>query len=338
MLRDLSDYKIQFISIFLMAFLGVFIFAGVGGEALSLEENANNYYQDTNLADGWIYASNIDDDFVDKVNNLSPTTQSERQMVVTSQADFSNNPDVELHFIDDNEISKFYAAERDDFNSDDGDGVWLDKNFADAKGLKVGDNISFEFNGMEIEKKIKGLGYSPEYVYNIPYYGIKPDHNELGFAYMSYKAFPTDNVPYNVLNVKFDGDAKEYNNLLDEVLGDDYSSFLQKHDHSSVAAYQNMIDQFKMIGNLLPIIFILISMLMLLTSMKRIITHQRTQIGVLKANGFKNRPIMMHYLSYVVIVFLGALMGLILGPIFIHQVAYPPLAEMFVLPYSIVSV
>lgn len=29
-----------------------------------------------------------------------------------------------------------------------------------------------------------------------------------------------------------------------------------RHDHSSVAAYQNMIDQFKMIGNLLPIIFI----------------------------------------------------------------------------------
>lgn len=111
-----------------------------------------------------------------------------------------------------------------------------------------------------------------------------------------------------------------------------------RHDHSSVAAYQNMIDQFKMIGNLLPIIFILISMLMLLTSMKRIITHQRTQIGLLKANGFKNRPIMMHYLSYAVIVFLGAILGLILGPIFIHQVAYPPLAEMFVLPISIVSV
>lgn len=333
MLRDLSDYKIQFISIFLMAFLGVFIFAGVGGEAISLEDNANNYYHDTNLADGWIYASNIDEDFVNKVNDLSPTTQSERQMVVTSQADFSNNPDVELHFIDDNKISKFYAAEGDDFNSNDEDGVWLDKNFAHAKGLKVGDKITFEFNGMEIEKEIRGLGYSPEYVYSVPYYGIKPDHDELGFAYMSYKAFPNENVPYNVLNVKFDGNAKDYNNLLSEVLGDDYSSFLQRHDHSSVAAYQNMIYQFKMIGDLLPIIFILISMLMLLTSMKRIITHQRTQIGVLKANGFKNRPIIMHYLSYALIVFLGALLGLIIGPIFIHQVAYPPLGEMFVLPY-----
>ena len=31
MLRDIAKHKAQFISIFLMAFLGVFVFAGVGG-------------------------------------------------------------------------------------------------------------------------------------------------------------------------------------------------------------------------------------------------------------------------------------------------------------------
>ena len=48
-----------------MAFLGVFVFAGVGGESVGLEVNSNNFYQDTNLADGWIYSANLDTDFVD---------------------------------------------------------------------------------------------------------------------------------------------------------------------------------------------------------------------------------------------------------------------------------
>ncbi len=333
MLRDISNYKIQFISIFLMAFLAVLIFAGVSSEAISLEENVNSYYHDTNLADGWIFATQVDDDFVDAVNDLSPTTQTERQLVLSSKADFNTDPEIKLHFLEDNEISKFHLVEGEEFNLNDEDGVWLDKSFADNKSLKVGDSITFKFNDMEIEKEIKGLVYSPEYVYSLPYYAVKPNHAEYGFAYMSYKAFPMDNVPYNVLNVKFDGDAEKYDALLDEKLGDDYNSFLQKDDHSSVSAYQNMITQLKMIANALPIVFIFISMLMLVTSMKRIITHQRTQIGILKANGFKTRSIMLHYISYCFLVLVGSLLGLILGPIFIHKIAYPPLAKLFALPY-----
>ena len=87
-----------------MAFLGVFVFAGVGGESVGLEVNSNNFYQDTNLADGWIYSANLDNEFVNKVNNLSSTTQSERQLVIDSVGNFSNDPDITLHFVENNTI------------------------------------------------------------------------------------------------------------------------------------------------------------------------------------------------------------------------------------------
>lgn len=144
-----------------MAFLGVFVFAGVGGESVGLEVNSNNYYSDTNLADGWIYSANLNDTFLDEVYGLGPTTQMERQLVMDSVADFSNDPEITLHFVENNTISKFYLMEGEPLNISDDDGVWLDKSFADAKGIKVGDNITFEFNGMKIEKKIRGIGYSP---------------------------------------------------------------------------------------------------------------------------------------------------------------------------------
>ena len=333
MLRDIRKHKTQFLSIFLMAFLGVFVFAGVGGESVGLEVNVEDYYNDTNLADGWIYSANIDDAFLDKVDSLGATTQMERQLVIDSVADFSNDPEIDLHFVENNTISKFYLMKGEPFDIDDEDGVWLDKSFADAKGLNVGDNISFKFEGYELEKEIKGIGYSPEYVYHASKSSVIPDFNKMGFAYMSYKAFPIDTVPYNVLNVKFEGTPENYNELLSDHMDGDYNSFVEQSEHVSVNQFAEEMDQHKMMSDIFPVVFILISMLILLTTMTRIIVHQRTQIGILKASGFKDRSIMFHYVSYGFwLVLAGSVLGLILGPMTLPQLFYPSMSATYKLP------
>ncbi len=333
MLRDIAKHKAQFISIFLMAFLGVFVFAGVGGESVGLEVNVNNFYEDTNLADGWIYSYGINELFMDQVNALGATTQMERQLVVDSVANFSNDPDITLHFVENNTISKFYLLEGEKIDINDSDGVWLDKSFADAKGLKVGDNISFEFEGYEIEKKIRGLGYSPEYVYHASTSSVIPDFNKIGFAYMSYKAFPEDNISYNVLEVKFDGTPENYNDILSYHMDGYYSSFVERSEHTSVSQFADEMDQHRMMGDIFPVVFILIAMLILLTTMTRIITHQRTQIGILKASGFKNSSIILHYISYGFwLVLAGSILGLILGPMTLPQLFYPSMSATYKLP------
>ncbi len=333
MLRDIRKHKAQFLSIFLMAFLGVFVFAGVGGESVGLEVNVNDYYNDTNLADGWIYSININDLFLYQVDCLGATTQMERQLVVDSVADFSNDPEITLHFVENNTISKFYLLQGKPLDIDDKDGVWLDKSFADAKGLKVGDNITFKFEGHEIEKEIKGIGYSPEYVYHASQSSVIPDFSKMGFAYMSYKAFPEDNISYNVLNVKFDGTPENYNDLLSYHMDGYYSSFVERSEHVSVNQFSEEMDQHKMMSGIFPVVFILISMLILLTTMTRIITHQRTQIGILKASGFKDRSIIFHYVSYGFwLVLVGAILGLILGPMTLPQLFYPSMSATYKLP------
>lgn len=333
MLRDIAKHKTQFLSIFLMAFLGVFVFAGVGGESVGLEVSVNDYYDATNLADGWIYSANLDDNFVDKVNNLSPTKDTERQLVIDSIGNFSNDPEITLHFLENNTISKFYLLEGEDVNISDEDGVWLDKSFADAKNLKVGDNISFTFNGVSIEKEIKGLGYSPEYVYHASDSSIIPDFNKMGFAYLSYEAFPLSDVPYNVLLVDFDGSAGNYNDLLSDKLDGDYNSFVEKSENPSVSQFSEEIDQHKMMGDIFPVVFILIALLILLTTMTRIIAHQRTQIGILKAVGYTNKSIIFHYVSYGFwLVLAGAILGLIIGPLTLPNLFYPSMSATYILP------
>ena len=317
-----------------MAFLGVYVFAGFGAESFGFEETASTYYGETNLADGWIYASNIDDDFVNKVNDLSSTKDSERKLIVNSIADFDNDPDITLHFLEDNDISKFYLVKGEEFNLSDGDGVWLDIRFAEAKNLTVGDNISFTFEGMTVEKEIKGLGYSPEHLYQTSDSSMIPDYDKMGFAYLSYEAFPVSDVPYNVLLVKYDGNSSNYEKQLDDDLTRDYSSFLPRAQHPSFAEFQDETEQHQMMTDVIPVIFIIISMLTLLTTMTRIINNQRMQIGVLKALGFKNRTIMFHYISYGFwMVLAGSILGLILGPLTLPPIMFEEMADLYSIPY-----
>ena len=328
MLRDIKINKTQFISIFLMAFLGIFAFCGVCSEYYGLEQTSSDFYTDTNLADGWIYNTTITDDAIDEINNF--TTNSEKQLVVQSVANFSNDPDITLHFVEDNEISKFYVSQGQEFNLSDESGVWLDKRFADAQNLSVGDNISFKFNGIEIEKEIKGIGYSPEYVYEASPTSIIPDFKDMGFAYMSYKAFPSD-IKYNVLLVKFNQSPDDFKNSLDDSV--EYLSFTKQSEHVSVSQFNEEMAQHKMIGDVFPIVFILVTFLTLLTTMTRIISHQRTQIGVLKAVGYKNRTIILHFMSYGFwLVLAGAILGLILGPMIIPNLFYPTMTYRYSLP------
>lgn len=199
--------------------------------------------------------------------------------------------------------------------------------------MTVGDNISFTFNGITIEKEIKGLGYSPEYVYHASDASVIPDFGKIGFAYMSYKAFPLSDVPYNVLLVDFNGNARDYNDLLSEKLDGKYNSFIEQSEHVSVSQFSEEMDQHKMMGDIFPVVFILIALLILLTTMTRIISHQRTQIGILKAVGFKNRTIMFHYVSYGLwLVLIGSILGLIIGPLTLPNLFYPSMSSTYILP------
>lgn len=75
-------------------------------------------------------------------------------------------------------------------------------------------------------------------------------------------------------------------------------------------------------------------MLMLSTTMKRIISHQRYQIGILKANGFNNNKIAIPYmLPGFLLVTIASVLGVTLGPVVFHMLANPSRTLYFKYPY-----
>lgn len=190
MLQDMKQSKWQFISVMLMAFLGVFIFTGIGGEWAGVDNYRADYYEQTNLADGWIWGEGFDDSDLNKVKGIEGITAAEKRcyLEVTGQDEY--NPTVYMYGLNENSICKPYIVKGEDFSVNSQGKVWLDKRFADAKGLDVGSSYTFMFENLPFSLEVAGLVYSSEYQYYSNENDLWPDFNNIGFAYCSYKSLP----------------------------------------------------------------------------------------------------------------------------------------------------
>ena len=87
-----------------------------------------------------------------------------------------------------------------------------------------------------------------------------------------------------------------------------------KDDHVVYKESQGEAEEGKTMGSVLPVLFLLIAILTMVTTMHRVATKEKTQIGTLKALGFKNRRILRHYTSYGLFIgLLGTALGVALG-------------------------
>lgn len=334
MLRDIIHYKMQFISIFLMSFLGVLIFTGIGSEWKALQKNSEDYYKKTCFADAWIYGNNFSEQDEEKIKSINGITNVERRLTINTIGDFKNNPSIALNFIEKNEISKCYKVSGESFSLDK-DGIWIDDRFAQAHKLKTGDYITVKYNNINITKKILGTIYSPEYVYASAEGDLVPNYSNFGFAYLSYKAFPQGiGISYIQMMIKTNRkDSNKLENEINSALKGNMSVFLTRDNNESYSTLQSEISQHKSMGSIFPAAFLAIALLTILTTMTRIVNNQRIQIGTLKALGFKQRKILMHYISYGFFLSLtGSLLGTIVGPLTLPKLFYPSMSAVYTLP------
>lgn len=340
LLRDFKDNRKQFIAIFLMSFITLLAFSGIGSEVQGLHENLDDYYNQTNMADVYALGIDFNDSLINDFKDMDSTKEIERQFVVKSTAKLEDEPIVTLHFMEKNNISKYYPVEGENIDFDDEDGIWLEARFAEAKDLKIGDTISLELNGIVLNKTIRGLGYSPDYVYEEPDNGLIADFEYQGFGYLSSKAYPAPNIQYNKLLIKTDANKSVYYDETHKMLEDkghgdiiNTAAYMPREDSVSDKQIQDEIKQHEILAVMFPIIFVIVALLILLTTITRIVNNQRTQIGTLKAIGFDNRSLMLHYLSYgFILTLLGSVLGIIIGYRTIPYIFILPMQAYYTLP------
>ncbi|HUM83860.1 MAG TPA: FtsX-like permease family protein [Lachnospiraceae bacterium] len=110
---------------------------------------------------------------------------------------------------------------------------------------------------------------------------------------------------------------------------------LNRKTLTSYVEYGQNTDRIVAIGNVFPVIFFLVAALICLTTMTRMVEENRTQIGTLKALGYKGRTIAAKYIFYALLAtVIGSIAGFIAGenilPYFIitaYKILYDNLPE-----------
>ena len=283
-LRDIRQNKMQFFNIFIMVFLGVFVFAGIHAYMDGMDVSASKYYESNNFEDLWLTGENFTTQDLEDVKKIENVKNAERQLIINTELENHKDVTLETIFIESNEIAKLYAVEGEEFQKGK-KGVWLDSYLAKNLNLKVGDEISLKYKEYTITEKILGLVTSPDHVYFVKDdSAIFPTHKDYGFVYLSSNEFPIEGYEiFNQIIVDVDN-----TNKIEE--GATYSSVL------------------------FTLLFLFIAILSVVTTMNRFVKKQRTQIGTLKALGFKNGKIIRHYVSYgFYISLIASILGIIAG-------------------------
>ena len=318
MFRDIKFNLSQFVTIFIMIFMGVMVYSGIRSYMDGMAKTANVFYDQNNLQDLEAVGENFTDEDLEKVKNIEHVKNAERRLTLTGTMVSDKDRTLQLNFIEENEISKFYVIDGKEFNKEI-KGAWLDYYYAKNNDLKVGDKIKIKYDGLELEEEIIGLINVPDHVYDIKDdSALFPNHIDYGFCYLSVNELPNVGIyNYMIIDVDNEENKLDVKNKIEENIVD-AKAVTDIKDNFSYSTYQGEIEEGETYVGVFTGLFLFIAVLSVITTMTRVVKKQRIQIGTLKALGFKKSKITMHYVGYGFwISVFAAILGLIAGPLLI---------------------
>lgn len=330
--RTVLMYKTQFISMIIMISLGIGIFLGFNVEWYSIKENVENHFEVTNFADYRIYNEfGFTEDDLIKINENKDVKRASRFLAIDTDVKYKNGKTITLAINENEDISGFIVVDGEKYNKESIDGIWLSKSYAKANNVSVGDKITLIYENVEFKLIVKGLIHAGEYLVNVrDETQLMPDYSTHGYGYISPKmCFDTLGFEYYPqINVLSSLDKSQFKDIVKKVFGKTLI-ILSKDENVSYAGCKGEIKEGKTMGSILPAIFLFVASLTMVTTMHRLVVKEKSQIGTLKALGFKDRRIVLHYTFYsFMVAIIGAVFGLGLGHIIASFILKPSGAMM----------
>ena len=196
--------------------------------------------------------------------------------------------------------------------------VLVSEGFAQARGLRPGDTLSALVNGRRRTFVVSGTALSPEYIF-AGLWGM-PDTRGYGIFWLDrdvLEAAYDMKGAFNRVAVRLAPGASEQaatdalSRLLSPYGGREAHGRVHQPSH---AMLDNEIKEQRVLGTVLPAIFLAVAAFLLNVVVSRLVSTQREQIATLKALGYPNAAIGAHYLKLVLaIVAAGLVLGVFLG-------------------------
>ena len=192
--------------------------------------------------------------------------------------------------------------------------------FAKAHGLRVGDPLHAVIEGRRRTFRLVGLALAPEYVFAIAPGSVTFDDRRYGVVWIDRGALASatgkegafDDVSLRLAPGASEGAVRaRLTALLKPYGGIDAHGRSDQLSHHFI---EQELGELKTWATLLPAIFVGVAAFLLNVVLSRLVGTQREQIAALKAFGYSNARVALHYLALIgVVVALGSVAGVFLG-------------------------
>src|SRR5258708_4254194 len=326
LLRDLKRLKGQAAAVSLVMACGLAMLIMARSLIPSLEGTRAEYYQTNHFADVFGSLKRAPNHLVDRIRAIPgvATVQTDLSVPVTLDlpgiAEPASGLVRSLPDFGEPELDRLFLRRGRWLASGSRGEVLVGEAFAKANALNPGDTLTMLLNGRRQSFHIAGIVLSPEYIFESRPGAALPDSRAFGIFWMPYKEVATAWDLYGAFNhvaltLAPDAGEKPVIAELDRLLRP-YGGFgaFDRKDHPSHIRVSDEIRVLTILSVGFPTIFLSVAAFMTNAVLTRLLALQREQIAILKAFGFTNRQIVVHYLKFAfVMVAGGVVFGLLAG-------------------------
>lgn len=325
--RDVVRLRGQLVAVAVVVCCGVATFVAMRASYGALLETRSQYYAEYHFASVFAHVTRAPRQLVDRLERIPGVRRVEGRVVadvtldVPGLAEPATGRVVSIPTTRAPELNCVFLRRGCFPERSDPDAVVASEAFAEANGLRPGDRIGAVLNGRWRRLRVCGIGLSPEYVYEIRgFASMLPDNRRFGVLWMGEESiasvFDLEGAFNDVtLALEPGTDERTVIEAVDHEL-DRYgcSGAFGREDQVSARFLDDEIRHQRASGLLTPAVFLAVAAFLLHLVMVRLVGTQREQIAVLKAFGYSNGAIGLHYIKLALVaVGTGALAGVPLG-------------------------
>lgn len=333
--RMFKKHLIRLFSLIGIVLISIGFISGIGSPTDMIKDSINKYYKSQNVSDFIVKSKSgsFTDEQISAVKSRYGDDNVEAGMSFDIQKDDKRS--LRLYFLDfqNTDTNVWELVEGEKITGDDENCVYAEAKDNIIKGYSVGEKVEIDLTSTlklpfeyKITVTVKGIVRSPltfgkdgEPSYNNSEDIEVPDNvadiNKLdlleNILYCPFEVCSfmpkgdlyikvADRDLFDCYSSRYEKYVEEQKNELTEILGDDIR-VLTLYDNYSFKSIISSADKVRGIGNILMIIFIAVTLLVVLSSMMRLMDEERSQIACLKTLGFGSVSIVMRYIIFALV-------------------------------------
>ena len=333
--RMFKKHVIRLLSLIGIVLISVGFISGIGSPSDMIKDSVENYYESHNVSDFIVKSKtgSFSEEQISAVKARYGDLNVQTGMSLDIQT--GEKRSLRLYFLDlqNMNINKPELTEGEEITADDENCVYAEVKDNVIKGYYVGEKVEIDLTSAlnlpreyKITVTVKGIVESPltfgkdgEPSYNNPEDTEIPDNmaeikkldllENILYCPVGLCSFlPTGEMYIKTENRNlFDCFSSGYEKYVEEektelkkILGEDIR-VITLYDNYSFKSIISSADKVRGIGNILMIIFIAVTLLVVLSSMMRMMDEERAQIACLKTLGYGSFAIVMRYVFFALV-------------------------------------